>query len=110
VLQAAGTVRQRTQGLRVLLSPSRIIIRHSKPSNYHSLSYFLLSVVFAKSRRYTPKFNCLSFMNWRETLHLLFYERGKRVKEEGVGGDLADRLCKQPFFCRFSRNLVVVVC
>jgi hypothetical protein len=45
-------------------------------------------------------------MNWRETLHLLFYERGKRVKDEGSNLDLADRLCRQPFFNRFSKNLV----
>ena len=54
------------------------------------------------------KFDCLSFMNWRETLHLLFYEKGKRVREEGMNNtDLAERLLRLPFFCRFSKNLLV---
>jgi hypothetical protein len=48
-------------------------------------------------------------MNWRESLHLLFYEKEKRVHEEGSTIDLADKLCKKSFFCRFSKNLVVFI-
>ena len=56
------------------------------------------------------KFDCLSYMNWRETLYLLFYEKGKRVKEEGLGPvELADRLSKLSFFNRFSKNLLVLL-
>jgi len=32
-------------------SDYELIFKVSKPSNYYSLSYFLLSIVFAKSRR-----------------------------------------------------------
>ena len=63
---------------------SRLITNISKPSNYYSLSYFLLSVVFAKSRRCKEKFNCLSYMNWRETLYLLFYEKTKRIRDDAM--------------------------
>lgn len=45
-------------------------------------------------------------MNWRETLFLLFYEKPKKLKEDLPGFDLADKLCKQTFFCRFSKNLL----
>lgn len=59
-------------------------------------------------RRYTPQFNCLAYINWRETLSLLFYEKNKKVKEDNMNDtDLADKLIKQPFFCRFAKNLVV---
>jgi len=54
------------------------------------------------------KFDCLSYMNWRETLYLLFYEKGKKVKEEGLSLlELTDRLSKLTFFNRFSKNLLV---
>jgi hypothetical protein len=46
-------------------------------------------------------------MNWRETLHLLFYEKGKRVKEDGMGNtEFVEKLSKQVFFNRFSKNLL----
>jgi hypothetical protein len=48
-------------------------------------------------------------MNWRETLFLLFYEKPKKLKEDLPGFDLADKLCKQTFFCRFSKNLLVKI-
>ena len=87
-----------------------MIIKVSKPSNYYSLSYFLLSIVFAKSRRYKEKFNCLSYMNWRESLYLLFYEKSKKIKDDGMSTvDFTDKLSKQPFFKRFSKNLLVAL-
>lgn len=46
-------------------------------------------------------------MNWQETLYLLFYEKSKKIKDDGMSNaDFVDKLAKQQFFNRFSKNLL----
>ena len=46
-------------------------------------------------------------MSWQETLYLLFYEKSKKVKDDGMSNsDFVDKLAKQQFFNRFSKNLL----
>jgi len=67
-------------------------------------------MVYAKHRRCNPKFNCLSYINWRETMLLLFYQKDKKIKEDNISNDdLALKLASLTFFKRFSKNLIVIL-
>ena len=47
-------------------------------------------------------------MNWLETLHLLLYQKPKRIKEDSMSSSqLVDQLASMPFFSRFSKSLLV---
>lgn len=84
-----------------------MIIKELKPTNFNVLPNFIFSVVFGQHRRIPLQFNCLSYMLFKETIFLILYQETKKVKDNDQNLlDLADKLVKDRFFCRFSLNLV----
>jgi hypothetical protein len=85
------------------------------PENYNILANLMFSLVFARMRRMEIRFNCLSYMQFRNTLDYILYETGKLVIEDKQifedpkeYDSLAIQLSKLNFFKRFPISIIVI--
>lgn len=67
----------------------------------------MFSVVFAKPRRLALKFDCLSYMKFKETLEMVYYMPESKIRQDNEPmRNIAKKLVNAPFFKRFSIRLV----
>lgn len=58
-----------------------VVLRSCKPSFYAELNAIVVSALMAKQRRFELKFDCLTYMKFRDILDMVYFTHEGRLKQ-----------------------------